>query len=66
LYILKYIIGIGCHSEVVYSILKLNGTNGDIKFLSYPSEVDTEGLSATIKDNYAGGLDKVPQDRCGP
>lgn len=51
---MKYIIGIGSHSEVIYSIFKHAGD--DSRFLSYPSSVDTKTLSGVIADKYAGGL----------
>lgn len=53
-----FIIGIGYHSEVVYSIF-ISNNEKNIKFLSYPYEININELSETIKNNYAGGLDEI-------
>lgn len=61
---MKYIIGIGSHAEVVYSILTAIYPNDEIKFLSYPSKVDNVQLSLPlpIKDKYQGGIDELTMD----
>jgi perosamine synthetase len=52
---MKIIIGIGCHSEVVYSILQ---DKANIKFLSYPTKVDIKDMSQLVSQNYLGGIDE--------
>ncbi len=57
---MKFIIGLGCHSEVVYSILLL--TYGDeevIKFISYPGSLSIGKFPDLIRENYAGGIDQL-------
>lgn len=58
---MKYIIGIGSHAEVIYSIFATT-TTGEIKFVSYPSHLndnELDSLDSFIKSNYCGGLDKL-------
>jgi perosamine synthetase len=59
---MKYIIVLGCHSEVVYSILTY-GVNHvedeEIKFVSYPSKISIDKFPDLIKNNYGGGLDML-------
>ncbi|AYV86319.1 MAG: hypothetical protein Solumvirus4_17 [Solumvirus sp.] len=55
---MRFIIGVGSHSEVVHSILKLNKTGDDIKFLGYPEVKDKTKLSELINIKYIGGLDE--------
>jgi len=54
---MKIIIGIGSHSEVIYSILSI--VNNDVKFVSYPSICDVSNMSQIIKKHYLGGIDTI-------
>lgn len=62
---MRYIIGHGSHSQVVYAILQEEEKN-DIRFLSFPhalSEDKKQELCETIRSRYAGGSDEVTAKR---
>lgn len=61
---MRYIIGVGSHSEVIHSILSLDDDK-NIAFLSYiispdsvhSAKIDTTKLPSLIRDKYMGDLD---------
>jgi perosamine synthetase len=65
---MMYIIGIGSHAEVVYSIVSTQKSipeSIELKFLSYPSRLNDneyKNLNQFIKDNYVGGLDEFSKE----
>ena len=54
---MKIIIGIGSHSQVIYSIF--NSLSYEVKFVSYPSICEIDNLNHIIKNNYIGGIDEI-------
>ncbi len=56
-----YIIGLGCHSEVIYSILTWLSPSPSIQFLSYPSVMETQSFPELIQKHYKGGIDTLSQ-----
>lgn len=63
---MRYIIGHGSHSQIVFAILSHTDENDDIRFVSFPEALSKEKqqeLCETIRSRYAGGSDEVVAKR---